>query len=97
MLRQLISRFVGDISGEMLRSTAKAVAITGVFSFGAAYYLSERLDKDRVGLEQLVFNTLQDRSAQRLAQSRPGVDMTTTGSIRGQSVKLDPCEIPGKR
>ena len=96
MLRELIGRFLGDIRGEMLRTTAKAVAITGVFSFGVAYYLSERLDKDRLGLEQLVFNSLQDRMAQRAAQNKAGVDMTTTGSIRGQSARLDPCEIPKK-
>lgn len=93
MLRDLMRRFLGDTSGEMLRSTAKAAAVTAVFSVSVAYYLSDKLDNDRAGLERLVFNLGQDNAATRTA-ARAGVDMQTTGSLRNQTVRLDPCEVP---
>ncbi len=84
MLRRLVSRFLGDISGEMLKSTAKAIAVTSVFSAGVAYYVADKTEHDRSGLANL-FSTV------------AGVDMSTTGSIRNQSARLDPCAVPPKR
>jgi hypothetical protein len=91
MLRQLISRFLGDISGEVLRSTAKAAAVAGVFSVGTAYYLSTRIEGERRALDQLAANAQNQRVA-----GRPGVDMSTTGSIlrSPQTLRIDPCGEP---
>lgn len=88
-MRRLISRFLGDISGEMLKSTAKAIAVTSVFSAGTAWYVAEKTEHDRSGLSALVSTIAGERGS-------AGVDATTTASIRNQSVKLDPCAVPRK-
>ncbi|WP_342362655.1 hypothetical protein [Terrarubrum flagellatum] len=95
MLRTLITRFAGDTSGEMLKTAAKAVAITSVFSVTCAYFLANGLDSEKRVLEMLAESISQRDGSVRAA--RAGVDMTTTGSIRSQSVRLDPCAVPDKR
>ncbi len=91
MLRQLITRFIGDTSGEVLRSTAKAAAVAGAFSIGTAYYLSTRIEGERRALDQLAANAQNQRTA-----NRQGVDMSTTGSItrNQQTLRIDPCGEP---
>lgn len=88
MPRPLLRRFLGDASGEMLKSTARAIAIASIFSAGVAYYVAEKTEKERVALAGLF--GLADNQ-------RAGVDPTTTGSITIRSVLLDPCNAPAKR
>lgn len=92
MLRQFISRFLGDISGEMLKTTAKTIAWTAIFSASVAWYVAEKTENDRSGLANLFSAVSGNQTA-----GKPGVDMSTTASIRNQSVKLDPCEVQPKR
>ena len=96
MLRDQLTRFAGDTSGELLKTTAKAAAIVGVFSIGCAYFLAERLEGEKRALSDLVAQISGTRPAARGGEARQGIDMSATGSIIrfNGDARLDPCATP---